>query len=65
MGSLRTFRIKKLVKEYDIKFFFETETWVGEEINFASLFGFSRLISCEIVEPIFVHTGNILKSPGE
>ena len=53
MGSLRIFNMKKIVKEYNVKFFFETGTWLGEGLNFASYFAFSKLVSCEIIEPIF------------
>lgn len=53
MGSINRFDLNKLIKEYDIQYFFETGTWKGDGLAYASRLPFKKLFSCEIMEEIY------------
>lgn len=56
MGSIKRFDLKSLNKKYKIDFFFETGTWKGDGLAYASKFEFKKLLSCEIMEDIYKKT---------
>jgi hypothetical protein len=58
MGSLKRFDLGRMIKEYDTRFFFETGTWKGDGIAYASRFSFDSIYSSEIM-PQFVEKAKL------
>jgi hypothetical protein len=52
MGVINQFNVDRIIRDYNIKFFFETGTWKGDAVAYALQFPFERIISAEIVPPI-------------
>lgn len=52
MGSLRRFNLSRIIKEYNIKYFFETGTWKGDGVAVALKSNFEGIISTEIIPSI-------------
>lgn len=54
MGSIKRFNVSKLREIYDLKFFFETGTWKGDGLAYASKSSFNKLYSSEIIDAIAI-----------
>lgn len=62
MGSINRFDLNKLIKKYNVQYFFETGTWKGDGLAYASKFPFKKLLSCEIMEEIYHKANNRFKN---
>ncbi|MBU3714013.1 MAG: hypothetical protein FGM46_03605 [Ferruginibacter sp.] len=58
MGSLRRFDLKRIISEFKIEYFFETGTWRGDGLCYASQFNFKALFSSEIM-PEFANSSSL------
>lgn len=54
MGRIKRFNLRNLMLLSKAEFFFETGTWKGDGLAYASKYGFKKLYSSEIVEPVAV-----------
>ena len=52
MGSLKRFNLSRIISEYRTEYLFETGTWKGDSVKYASQFGFKKIFSSEIVKEI-------------
>jgi hypothetical protein len=52
MGFIHQFDLSRIIREYTIRYFFETGTWKGDAVAFALQFPFDKIISAEIVPGI-------------
>ncbi len=52
MGFINQFNLNRIVREYDIRYFFETGTWKGDAVAHALQFPFEMIISAEIIPAI-------------
>jgi hypothetical protein len=52
MGFISHFDLSRIIREYTIRYFFETGTWKGDAVAFALQFPFEKIISAEIVPGI-------------
>ena len=52
MGSIKRFNLDRIRKEYNCEYFFETGTWKGDGVAYASGFPFKKIYSSEIIPEI-------------
>lgn len=52
MGAISQYNINRIIRDYNISFFFETGTWKGDAVAYALNYPFKRIISAEIVSVI-------------
>ena len=52
MGFINQFNINRIIRDYSIKYFFETGTWKGDAVAYALQFPFEKIISAEIIPVI-------------
>jgi hypothetical protein len=52
MGFINQFNLNRIVRAYDINYFFETGTWKGDAVAYALQFPFKKIISAEIIPAI-------------
>jgi hypothetical protein len=52
MGVIRQFNLSRIIREYNISYFFETGTWKGDAVAFALQYPFKKIISAEIIPVI-------------
>ncbi len=52
MGFINQFNLDRIVREFDIHYFFETGTWKGDAVAHALQFPFEKIISAEIIPAI-------------
>ena len=52
MGVINQFNLSRIIRDYNIKYFFETGTWKGNAVAFALQFPFKKIISTEIIPAI-------------
>lgn len=52
MGSIKKFNLNRIIKEYNIAYFFETGTWKGDGVAYAAQSPFKKILSSEIIPEI-------------
>lgn len=52
MGLVKRFNLQRLLREYNCSSFFETGTWKGDSVAYATQFDFDKIFSSEIVPDI-------------
>jgi len=52
MGFINQFNLSRIIRDYNINYFFETGTWKGDAVAFALQFPFKKIISAEIIPVI-------------
>ena len=52
MGAINQFNLDRIIRDYNIRYFFETGTWKGDAVAHALLFPFEKIISAEIIPAI-------------
>lgn len=52
MGFINQFNLSRIIREYNIHYFFETGTWKGDAVAYALQFSFEKIISAEIIPAI-------------
>ena len=52
MGRIKRFNLQKFIDQANAKYFFETGTWKGDGLAYASKYGFKKLYSSEIIPSV-------------
>ena len=52
MGFINQFDLSRIIRDYNISYFFETGTWKGDAVEYALQFPFKKIISAEIIPVI-------------
>jgi hypothetical protein len=52
MGRIKRFNLQKFIDQSNAKFFFETGTWKGDGLAYASKYNFDKLYSSEIIPSV-------------
>jgi hypothetical protein len=52
MGFINQFNVDRIIRDYQINYFFETGTWKGDAVAYALQFPFEKIISAEIIPEI-------------
>lgn len=52
MGAINQFNLSRIIRDYNISYFFETGTWKGDAVAFALQYSFKKIISTEIIPVI-------------
>jgi hypothetical protein len=52
MGVINQFNLERIIRDYNIQYFFETGTWKGDAVAYALQFPFKKIISAEIIPVI-------------
>jgi hypothetical protein len=52
MGRIKRFNLQKLIEQANAKYFFETGTWKGDGLAYASKYDFNKLYSSEIISSV-------------
>jgi hypothetical protein len=58
MGRISRFDLRKIIEDYDTRFFFETGTWKGDAVAYALQFPFDHIYSVEIIPEIAREAGD-------
>lgn len=53
MGSIKRFNLKNYIDKYNLTYFIETGTFLGESIDFSLNFEFKKILSMEIMKNLF------------